>query len=70
MTDPKNLFGKNCSKHAQIGNLGGGSHRAPYSRLNGPHQHLLKNDHQPVLRDKWDISPRNVPDKREPPSRI
>src|SRR2546426_5719912 len=37
-----NLHSETRPEQAQISNQGGGSHRAPYSRLKGPQQHLLK----------------------------
>src|SRR5213592_3283342 len=43
--------------------------RAPYSRLQSPHQHLPKNALQPVLRDKPIMSPNSVSDGERTPSR-
>src|SRR5207249_6697511 len=57
----------NRPEQARICNPGGGPRRLVSHARRAATQQLLKNADQPVLREKSDISPRNVPDNETTP---
>src|SRR5213592_1948189 len=72
MLTTQQLFGKHpiwkIAQNTPGSAIREGSHRAPYSRLQSPPEHLLKTGDKPVLREKSIISPRDGSDcKRTPP---